>query len=69
MTYTTYSASTEEKKSTTEYIMANLTLVNLTIAPEYKEYKLRRSDNFPIIIENEKVVSIKQQRSSIGKAN
>ena len=49
--------------------MANLTLVNLTIAPEYKEYKLRRSDNFPIIIENEKVVSIKQQRSSIGKAN
>ena len=42
-----------------------LILANLTIAPEYKwskEYKLWGSDHFPIIIEDEREVSTKQQK-------
>ena len=50
-----------------------LTLANLKIAPEYKwckEYELGRSDHFPIIIEDEREVSTKQQqRWSIRRAN
>ena len=43
----------------------NLTLANLTIAPEYKwskKYELWGSDHFPIIIEDEREVSTKQQK-------
>ena len=43
----------------------DLTLANLPITPEYKwskEYKLRGSDHFPIIIEGEREVSIKQNQ-------
>ena len=49
----------------------DLTLSNLTIVPEYKwskEFKLRGSDHFPIIIEDEREIFTKQhQRWSIGK--
>ena len=41
------------------------TLANLTIAPEYKwskKYELWGSDHFPIIIEDEREVSTKQQK-------
>ena len=34
--------------------------IDLTIALEYKEYKLRGSDNFPIIMEDERKVSTKK---------
>ena len=51
----------------------DLTLANLTIILEYKwskEYKLRGSNYFPIMIEDEIEVFTKQhQRWSIGRAN
>ena len=51
----------------------DLTIASLTIAPELewsKEYELRGSDHFPIITEEEREVSMKQQqRWSIGRAN
>ena len=54
-------------------LISDLTLANLTIAQEYiwsKEYKLRVSDHFPIIIEDKREVSTKQhQRWSMGRAN
>ena len=64
----TYYRAYDGKKSTID-----LTLTSTTIAPEYrwsKEYKLRGSDHFPIILEDEREFSIKQQqRWSIGRAN
>ena len=51
----------------------DLIIANLTIALELewsKEYELRESDHFPIIIEEEREVSmIQQQKLSIGRAN
>ena len=51
----------------------DLAITNLALAPQFKwtkEYELGGSDHFPIIIEDEREVSIKQQqRWSIGKAN
>ena len=51
----------------------NLTIASLTIASELKwskEFKFRGSNHFPIIIENEREVSMKQQqRWSIGGVN
>ena len=59
----TYYRSFDSSKST----------IDLTIAMEVewsKEYELRRSDHFPIILEEEKEVSMKQQqRWSIERAN
>ena len=68
-----------KKKKPTTYRAYNgckstieLTLANLMIALEYKwnnESKLRGSDHFPIIIEDEREVSIKQhQRCRIVRA-
>ena len=51
----------------------DLAITNLALAPQFKwtkEYELRGSDHFPILIEDEREVSIKQQQKwSIGKAN
>ena len=51
----------------------DLTLTSITIAPEYrwsKEYELKGSDHFPIFLEDEREISIKQQqRWNIGRAN
>ena len=64
----TYYRAFDGSKST-----INLTIANLTIATEHewsKEYELRGSNHFPIIIEVEREVSMKQQqRWSIEIAN
>ena len=64
----TYYRAFDGKKTTID-----LTLTSTTIAPEYrwsKEYELRGSDHFPILLEDERELSIKQQqRWSIGRAN
>ena len=42
----------------------DLAIASLALTPQFKwtkEYELRRSDHFPIIIEDERGVSIKQQ--------
>ena len=56
----TYYRAFDDNKSAID-----LTIASLTIVPELewcKEYKLKRSDYFPIIIEEEREISMKQQR-------
>ena len=46
----------------TEKLTIDITIASLTIVPELecsKEYELRGSDHFPIIIEEERKVSMK----------